>query len=962
MENGLPEDISDSTQLPDSENDQRVYFVPYRWWKDAEDAMTSSESDGKRGVLYMATPASSYAGPMKLINNIFNLDLAFNLRREEDSLQNGESGEVGVSGRDFALVSGEMWLQALKWHSHAKVAAKCGKTFSAAEDDMSDVYPLQLRLSVLRETNSLGVKVSKKASRDRSSGGELRLSSSSSSSSSPPPPPGDNATELFRRACKIFSLDSEMLRIWDFSGQTTPFFINDKSEFPKDCQRQTDQEWSHPGCSAIPPAQQPLHEADISLRENHMLHHFANLLSSLEWLIVSCNCSGSNEKLLLELQIYGLSDNIKCREGKKDDMAVQNSNGAYSSGTSLAMNGGAGNTSTCTFRTNSSAFIGRSGEAGSLGLTGLQNLGNTCFMNSSVQCLAHTPKLVDYFLGDYGREINHENPLGMNGEIALAFGDLLRRLWAPGATPVAPRTFKSKLARFAPQFNGFNQHDSQEVLAFLLDGLHEDLNRVKSKPYVEAKDEESRPVEEVADEYWQNHVARNDSVIVDVCQGQYKSTLVCPDCRKVSVTFDPFMYLSLPLPSTNTRTMTLTVVSADGSTQPDSYTISVPKFGKCEDLLQALSIACSLGIDETLLVAEVYNNRIIRFLEEPADYLSLIRDNDRLVAYRLKKDFDNVPLIVFMHQHMEEHYFNGKLTSSWKAFGIPLVGKVHNIVSGSDIHNLYVQLLAPFRTTPDGALESTAVEEVKGMEDNNSSTPDGDAKPCSAEGVESPSDSELQFYLTDEKGTVKDENIVMNEPVSKIGAHGRFNVLVCWPEKLTEQYDTSLLSSLPEVFKSAFFVKRPQESVSLYKCLEAFLKEEPLGPEDMWYCPSCKQHRQASKKLDLWRLPEILVIHLKRFSYTRSAKNKLETYVDFPIDDLDLSTYLSYKNGQLSHRYMLYAISNHYGSMGGGHYTAFIHHGGDRWYDFDDSHVCPISQEKIKTSAAYVLFYRRVLE
>lgn len=47
------------------------------------------------------------------------------------------------------------------------------------------------------------------------------------------------------------------------------------------------------------------------------------------------------------------------------------------------------------------------------------------------------------------------------GEIALAFGDLLRKLWAPGATPVAPRTFKSKLSRFAPQFNGFNQHDSQ---------------------------------------------------------------------------------------------------------------------------------------------------------------------------------------------------------------------------------------------------------------------------------------------------------------------------------------------------------------------------------------------------------------------------------------------------------------------------------------------------------------------
>lgn len=91
-------------------------------------------------------------------------------------------------------------------------------------------------------------------------------------------------------------------------------------------------------------------------------------------------------------------------------------------------------------------------------------------------------------------------------------------------------------------------------------------------------------------------------------QGQYKSTLVCPICRKVSVTFDPFMYLSLPLPSTTMRTMTITVVSGSGDKMSplSPYTISVPKNGRFEDLTRALSIACSLGTDETLLVAEVY--------------------------------------------------------------------------------------------------------------------------------------------------------------------------------------------------------------------------------------------------------------------------------------------------------------------------------------------------------------------
>lgn len=65
------------------------------------------------------------------------------------------------------------------------------------------------------------------------------------------------------------------------------------------------------------------------------------------------------------------------------------------------------------------------------------------------------------------------------------------------------------------------------------------------------------------------------------------------------------MYLSLPLPSTSLRTMTLTVVKADGSDKPSPFTVTVPKNGKLKDLTQALSAACSLGTDETVLLAEV---------------------------------------------------------------------------------------------------------------------------------------------------------------------------------------------------------------------------------------------------------------------------------------------------------------------------------------------------------------------
>ncbi|XP_008231737.1 PREDICTED: ubiquitin carboxyl-terminal hydrolase 8-like [Prunus mume] len=110
----LSEDLSDSTQRSDSDSNRQIYFIPYSWWRDAQDSVLG-DSDGKRGILYVTSQASSYAGPMKIINNIFNSDLVFNLKREEDTVHSGENGEVGVSGRDYALVPTEMWVQALRW-------------------------------------------------------------------------------------------------------------------------------------------------------------------------------------------------------------------------------------------------------------------------------------------------------------------------------------------------------------------------------------------------------------------------------------------------------------------------------------------------------------------------------------------------------------------------------------------------------------------------------------------------------------------------------------------------------------------------------------------------------------------------------------------------------------------------------------------------------------------------------
>ncbi len=70
------------------------------------------------------------------------------------------------------------------------------------------------------------------------------------------------------------------------------------------------------------------------------------------------------------------------------------------------------------------------------------------------------------------------------------------------------------------------------------------------------------------------------------------------------------------------------------------------------------------------------------------------------------------------------------------------------------------------------------------------------------------------------------------------------------------------------------------------------MQKERLDSAEAWYCPKCKEHVQATKKLDLWSTPEVLILHLKRFQYTTQSRRKIDAPVEFPLTDLDLSPYL----------------------------------------------------------------------
>ena len=188
-------------------------------------------------------------------------------------------------------------------------------------------------------------------------------------------------------------------------------------------------------------------------------------------------------------------------------------------------------------------------ERSSRGQVGGRNLGNTCFMNSSIACLSNCTELTYYFLkGDYLKDINEDNNLGMRGELAKEWGNLMKQYWVEHTGVGDPSDFKYTIGRKAERFRGYGQQDSNEFMSVFLDYLNEDLNKTTKKEYVELKEKgDNETDEECARRFWDINLRRNDSIITDLFCGQFKSTITCPECGWINITFDPFDTINLPL-------------------------------------------------------------------------------------------------------------------------------------------------------------------------------------------------------------------------------------------------------------------------------------------------------------------------------------------------------------------------------------------------------------------------------
>ena len=622
------------------------------------------------------------------------------------------------------------------------------------------------------------------------------------------------------------------------------------------------------------------------------------------------------------------------------------------------------------------------------GLCGLHNLGNTCYMNSALQCLSHTEDLTKYLLLNiHEQETNISTRLGTQGVLSKAFHDLIYNLWKGKGNTFSPDNFRSKLADAAPRFSSSSQQDSQEFLSLFLDSLHEDLNRISNKPYVDLEEQQPNETDEIASQrWWESHKKREDSIVSDLFHGQFKSLIKCPGCERISITYDPFMFLVLTL-------------GEDEPVPELNYNFKYFYFDSSYDLLKCVCLTITLTHQTTVLhmINEVKSKQMIA---SPNGYEAIIFDGEKQLIGIVP---EHHTIYAYIHKGFEICIYNKEheVYSNIYVYPSLLSKKLFSIFySVADKYNL-VFLSYPFaiafgenKSIPN-LLQDCYIRLKRILKKNANESPSKNAisfqvRHCKLYYVNNydqlASDNlyhcpfchelfnfnnnrfdEKKRYCTVSSNVSGDkekqllaglqETLLANKIIVLCACLHNYKDTINIYDGLKLKFKDYIKESLTS-YSAATKDTEKKNISNICNAIEVFSQSETLRKGDEWYCSKCKEHKEANKKLDIYRTPNYLIVQFKRFK-TQNADNhkKVNKFIDYPIDSLDLSKYVIGPNKGDS-VYDLYGVINHYGDMNGGHYIALCKND-NKWYEFDDSHVVQKSQRDVVSKHAYILFYKK---
>ena len=671
------------------------------------------------------------------------------------------------------------------------------------------------------------------------------------------------------------------------------------------------------------------------------------------------------------------------------------------------------------------------------GLCGSQNLGNTCFMNSSIACISNCIELTYYFLSKkYKNDINKSNRDGAGGKLASAWYELIKYYWTSNISHGNPSIIKSIVASKNRKFSGYSQQDSNEFMTVFLEILGEDLNRANRKVYRELQEQQKGESDvDAAQRFWKLHIERNDNIITDLFHGLLKSTITCPKCKFKNITYDPFNTITLTIPSER-------IVNILNQRQKKSVikkTVKVPK--KKEKEKEQLSIYYVPPFSFRMTIKyeiEIYKltplSEIAREIRKRAEtkifnlnsvFLSIsnkkcdnfldskipFKKNNYTFAYANETKFNTqiaIPIYIslgnnissyprvlfldkndsyyelkkkiyilmrkylkspfsegnkneeFVEDKKLEKYINEKSDNLQEVISA-LNGEFNNLQKyWNRINNINQNI--PYQIFVANKFEEIFINFKinEGMND--------DFKLLSQINIRANHDKVetliellhnnklfLGVKLNEYSRFVK-HNISLNNCLSSACKPLEGKEYEIYYEDMEVEEEDTTASTYDESINSNYYTGN---NITLDHCLQYFTEEECLEEGNEWFCNKCKRRVMASKQIELFYLPRILCICLTRFfrqgryNYTKNTK-----LVKFPIENLNMEKYMCGPDKQFS-KYDLFAVSQHYGGMGGGHYTAICKNIDGNWYEYDDSSCYRTKAKNAITNAAYVLFYRR---
>ncbi|KAF1522903.1 Ubiquitin carboxyl-terminal hydrolase 31, partial [Eudyptes sclateri] len=645
------------------------------------------------------------------------------------------------------------------------------------------------------------------------------------------------------------------------------------------------------------------------------------------------------------------------------------------------------------------------------GVAGLRNHGNTCFMNAILQCLSNTELFAEFLALEQFRGgpppatagPAADGPPPAPGEVTEQLAQLVRALWTLEYTPQHSRDFKNIVSKNAMQYRGNAQHDAQEFLLWLLDRVHEDLNNAvnySGMPPLKPPLEDDVLLEGPA-------FPISSTFVQELFQAQYRSSLTCPHCQKQSNTFDPFLCISLPIPLPHTRPLYVTVVYQGKCSHCMRIGVAVPISGTVARLREAVSSETKIPTEQIVLTEMYYDGFHRSFCD--TDDLDTIHESDCIFAFETPEIFRPEGILSQRGIHVNNNLNNlkcgtehsrtisysqgtvksGKLEQSStkpvandkivllvcnractgqqsKRFGLPFVLHLEKTIAWDILQKEILEKMQYF-LRPAACMQvcpfSLRVVSVVG----------------------------ITYLLPQEERPLCHPTVERTLKSCGQGGTAHVKLVVEW-DKETKEY--LFVNTEEEYIPDSESVRQQRElhhqpqTCTLSQCFQLYTKEEQLAPDDAWRCPHCKQLQQGSITLSLWTLPDVLIIHLKRFRQEGDRRMKLQNMVKFPLSGLDMTPHVV-KRSQSSwslpshwspwrrpyglgrdpedYIYDLYAVCNHHGTMQGGHYTgkysailSYCKNSVDgQWYCFDDSDVQQLPENEVCKQTAYILFYQR---